>query len=106
MRFSLIISLAALLLIRAPRSGQAQPPDPTLLRITFVAATPPAPPEFTPTPKPTAPTPTITPTGIPAGPTPTGTPPAVPEPATLTLFGLGAAAVATAVRHQRRRNGS
>ncbi len=81
----IIISLAAVLLLGG-WNGQAQTPDPTLLRITFRAATPTA-------------TPDILPTVIPPDPTP----PAVPEPGTFTLVGIGAAALMYLVRQARRR---
>ena len=112
MRNCLLVFAMVLCCFAAARPGYAQTPDPTLLRITFIAA-PTATPEFTPTIAPTTtptivptevPTPIITPTIVPTVLTPTVTPPAVPEPATLTLFGLSAVAVAYLLRRTRRRN--
>ena len=88
MRVGVIILAVALLLLSGGRNGQAQPPDPTLLRITFGAAMP----------TPTA-TPDISPTVSPPDPTP----PSVPEPGTCTLVGIGAVALALVVRQARRR---
>ena len=99
MRNCLLIYIIALCCLAAARPSDAQTPNPTLLRITFVAAAP------VPTATPEV-TPTTTPTIVPTVPTPTITPPAVPEPATLTLFGFGAVAVAYLLRQARRRNRS
>lgn len=90
--------IVAIVMVYPSWDALAQTIDPTLLRITFIA----------PTPTPTAPphlTPTATPALLPT-PFPTDPPSSVPEPTTLTLFGLGAAALAYIVRHTRRRNNS
>ena len=84
--------------------ADAQTLDPTLLRITFVAATPTVSPEMTPTDPlpgatPTVVLPEMTPTVVPTQPTK----PAVPEPSTFALVSLGAAALACIVRRIRRR---
>ena len=105
MRNSLFASVLMALSCCVAWPADAQTPDPTLLRITFVAATPTVSPEMTPT----DPLPGATPTVALSEMTPTVVPtqlttPAVPEPSTFTLVGLGAAALAYIVRRRGRRS--
>ena len=97
MRNSLFACVLIVLSFCVAWPADAQTPEPTLLRITFVAATPTVSPEMTPT----APLPGATPTVVLPEMTPTT--PVVPEPSTFALVGLGAAALACIVRRIRRR---
>lgn len=104
MRNSLFASVLMALSCCVAWPADAQTPDPTLLRITFVAATPTVSPEMTPTDPlpgatPTVVLPEMTPTVVPTQPTT----PAVPEPSTFALVSLGAAALACIVRRIRRK---
>ena len=97
MRNSLFACVLIVLSFCVAWPADAQTPEPTLLRITFVAATPTVSPEMTPT----DPLPGATPTVVLPEMTPTT--PVVPEPSTFALVGLGAVALACIVRRIRRK---